>query len=74
MMVRILILVASVALMAICGVQGADAQGVFTLSSFGFKDDLEPTALRPGLTREDLIKALDGHVEGGTSLIGTFSK
>jgi Raf kinase inhibitor-like YbhB/YbcL family protein len=187
MMVRSLILVAAVALMAICGVQGAYAQGVFTLSSSGFKDgerlatkfaasnksnpicvgenispafswanppggtksyafvvfdpdgrppggfvhwvaygiqasvtgfaegevskpsdkyvggrnganlphyfgpcpppgplhhyvftlvatDLEPTALQPGLRREDLIKALDGHVKGGTSLIGTFSR
>ena len=36
--------------------------------------DLEPTALQPGLTRDDLIKALDGHVKGGASLIGIFSK
>jgi phosphatidylethanolamine-binding protein (PEBP) family uncharacterized protein len=36
--------------------------------------DLEPSALQPGLTREELIKALDGHVKGGTSLIGVFSK
>jgi Raf kinase inhibitor-like YbhB/YbcL family protein len=36
--------------------------------------DLEPTALQPGLTREELIKALDGHVKVATGLIGTFSK
>jgi Raf kinase inhibitor-like YbhB/YbcL family protein len=36
--------------------------------------DLEPTALAPGLTREDVIKALDGHGKQATGLIGTFSK
>jgi Raf kinase inhibitor-like YbhB/YbcL family protein len=36
--------------------------------------DLEPTALAPGLTREELIKALDGHAKQATGLIGTFSK
>jgi Raf kinase inhibitor-like YbhB/YbcL family protein len=36
--------------------------------------DLEPTALPPGLTREDLVKALDGHAKAATGLIGTFSK
>src|ERR1700692_4906308 len=36
--------------------------------------DLEPTALQPGLTREELIKALDGHRKAATGLIGTFSK
>jgi Raf kinase inhibitor-like YbhB/YbcL family protein len=36
--------------------------------------DLEPKALAPGLTREELIKALDGHVKVATGLIGTFSK
>src|SRR5246127_3613457 len=35
--------------------------------------DLEPSALQPGLTREELIKALDGHVKVATGLIGTFS-
>jgi Raf kinase inhibitor-like YbhB/YbcL family protein len=34
--------------------------------------DLEPTALQPGLTREDLPKALDGHVKGSTGIIATF--
>jgi Raf kinase inhibitor-like YbhB/YbcL family protein len=36
--------------------------------------DLEPAALAPGLARDELIKALDGHVKQATSLIGTFSK
>ena len=36
--------------------------------------DLEPTALAPGLTRDELIKALDGHAKQATGLIGTFSK
>ena len=36
--------------------------------------DLEPTALPPGLTREELIKALDGHAKQATGLIGIFSK
>jgi Raf kinase inhibitor-like YbhB/YbcL family protein len=36
--------------------------------------DLEPSALAAGLTREELIKALDGHAKQATGLIGTFSK
>jgi phosphatidylethanolamine-binding protein (PEBP) family uncharacterized protein len=36
--------------------------------------DLEPTALQPGLTREELVKALEGHAISATGLIGTFSK
>lgn len=36
--------------------------------------DLEPNALQPGLTRDELIKALDGHAKGATGIIGTFSK
>src|SRR5262249_12445848 len=36
--------------------------------------DLEPTALQPGLSRDELIKALDGHAKGATGIIGTFSK
>ena len=36
--------------------------------------DLEPAALQPGLTREELIKALEGHAKQSTGLIGTFSK
>jgi Raf kinase inhibitor-like YbhB/YbcL family protein len=36
--------------------------------------DLEPTALPPGLTRDELVKALEGHAKVATGLIGTFSK
>jgi len=36
--------------------------------------DLEPTALQPGMTRDELIKALEGHAKGATGIIGTFSK
>ncbi len=36
--------------------------------------DLEPSALQPGLTRDELIKALDGHAKQATGLVGTFSK
>jgi Raf kinase inhibitor-like YbhB/YbcL family protein len=36
--------------------------------------DLEPTALKEGMTREEVIKSLDGHAKGATGLIGTFSK
>jgi Raf kinase inhibitor-like YbhB/YbcL family protein len=43
---------------------------VFTLMA----TDLEPTALKEGMTREEAIKALDGHARAATSLIATFSK
>ena len=43
---------------------------VFTLIA----TDLEPTALQPGMTRDELIKALEGHAKGATGIIGTFSK
>src|ERR1700712_3551395 len=36
--------------------------------------DLEPTALKEGMTREEVIKALDGHAKSATGLIGIFSK
>jgi len=36
--------------------------------------DLEPTALKEGMTRDEAIKALDGHAKAATSLIATFSK
>src|SRR5437588_13066865 len=36
--------------------------------------DLEPAALKEGMTRDELIKALDGHAKGATSLVGIFSK
>jgi Raf kinase inhibitor-like YbhB/YbcL family protein len=35
--------------------------------------DLEPKALKEGLTRDELIKALDGHAKLATSLVVTFS-
>ena len=34
--------------------------------------DLDPKALQPGLTREELTKALEGHVKGSAGLIGRF--
>ncbi|MFL6840423.1 MAG: YbhB/YbcL family Raf kinase inhibitor-like protein [Bradyrhizobium sp.] len=39
-----------------------------------FATDLEPTALKAGMTRDELLKALEGHAKGVTSLVGTFSK
>ena len=36
--------------------------------------DLEPSALKEGMTRDEVIKALDGHAKGATSLVGMFSK
>jgi Raf kinase inhibitor-like YbhB/YbcL family protein len=36
--------------------------------------DLEPNALQPGLTRDEVIKALEGKVKQATGLIGIFSK
>lgn len=36
--------------------------------------DLDPTALKPGLTREELIPALDGHVKGSAAIIGRFGR
>jgi hypothetical protein len=34
--------------------------------------DLDPTALQPGLTRDELAKALDGHVKGSAGLVTRF--
>ena len=53
-----------------CTPPGAPHHYTFTLMA----TDLEPTALKPGLTRDEVIKALDGHVKVATGLIGTFSK
>ena len=53
-----------------CTPPGAPHHYIFTLMA----TDLEPSALKPGLTRDELFKALDGHVKGATGLIGTFSK
>ena len=36
--------------------------------------DLEPVVLKEGMTRDELIKALEGHAKQATGLIGTFSK
>jgi len=34
--------------------------------------DLDPTALQPGLSRDELLAALSGHTKGATGLIGRF--
>jgi Raf kinase inhibitor-like YbhB/YbcL family protein len=36
--------------------------------------DLDPKALQPGLTREELIPALNGHVKGSTGIVGLFGR
>lgn len=36
--------------------------------------ELEPTALQPGLTREELIPALTGKVKGSTGIVGLFGR
>jgi Raf kinase inhibitor-like YbhB/YbcL family protein len=36
--------------------------------------DLDPKALQPGLTRDELIAALKGHVKGTTGIIGLFGR
>ena len=53
-----------------CTPPGAPHHYTFTLIA----TDLEPTALQAGLTRDELIKALDGHAKAATGLVGTFSK
>jgi Raf kinase inhibitor-like YbhB/YbcL family protein len=53
-----------------CTPPGPQHHYTFTLMA----TDLEPTALAAGMTRDELIKALDGHVKRATGLIGTFSK
>jgi Raf kinase inhibitor-like YbhB/YbcL family protein len=53
-----------------CTPPGAPHHYIFTLIA----TDLEPAALQPGLTRDELIKALDGHAKGATGIVGTFSK
>lgn len=53
-----------------CTPAGAPHHYTFTLIA----TDLDPKALAPGLTRDELIKALDGHSRLATGLIGTFSK
>jgi Raf kinase inhibitor-like YbhB/YbcL family protein len=36
--------------------------------------DLEPTALKPGLTRDEVFAALNGHALKATGLVGLFTK
>jgi Raf kinase inhibitor-like YbhB/YbcL family protein len=53
-----------------CTPPGPPHHYIFTLMA----TDLEPAALKEGMTRDELIKALDGHAKGATSLVGIFSK
>jgi Raf kinase inhibitor-like YbhB/YbcL family protein len=53
-----------------CTPPGAPHHYIFTLIA----TDLEPSALKEGMTRDEVIKALDGHAKVATGLIGTFSK
>ena len=53
-----------------CTPPGSPHHYTFTLMA----TDLEPNALQPGMTRDEVIKALDGHAKGATGIIGTFSK
>jgi Raf kinase inhibitor-like YbhB/YbcL family protein len=53
-----------------CTPPGAPHHYTFTLIA----TDLEPATLAAGMTRDEVIKALDGHAKGATGLIGTFSK
>ena len=53
-----------------CTPPGPPHHYVFTLMA----TDLEPATLKEGMTREEAIKALDGHAKAATSLIATFSK
>jgi Raf kinase inhibitor-like YbhB/YbcL family protein len=52
-----------------CTPPGAPHHYTFTLIA----TDLEPAALKEGMTRDEVIKALDGHAKSATGLIGTFS-
>ena len=36
--------------------------------------DLEPTALQPGMTREEFTTAVNGHVKGSTGIVGKFGR
>jgi hypothetical protein len=36
--------------------------------------DIEPKALSPGLTRDELLAALRGHTKGATGLVGLYAK
>lgn len=52
-----------------CTPPGAPHHYVFTL----FATDLEPSALAAGLSRDELLKAIDGHTKAATGLVGTFA-
>jgi Raf kinase inhibitor-like YbhB/YbcL family protein len=52
-----------------CTPPGAPHHYIFTLMA----TDLDPKELKEGMTRDEVIKALDGHVKSATGLIGTFS-
>jgi Raf kinase inhibitor-like YbhB/YbcL family protein len=52
-----------------CTPPGAPHHYVFTL----FATDLEPGALPSGLTRDETIKAIDGHTLRAAGLVGTFA-
>jgi Raf kinase inhibitor-like YbhB/YbcL family protein len=53
-----------------CPPPGTVHHYVFTL----FATDLEPTGLKEGMTREELVKAIEGHAKGATSLFATYAK
>jgi Raf kinase inhibitor-like YbhB/YbcL family protein len=53
-----------------CTPPGPPHHYTFTLMA----TDLEPSALKEGMTRDEVIKALDGHAKGAVSLVATFSK
>jgi Raf kinase inhibitor-like YbhB/YbcL family protein len=36
--------------------------------------DLEPTALKAGLTRDEVYAAIAGHAKGGTSIVGKYAR
>jgi len=36
--------------------------------------DLEPTALKPGMTRDEVYKAIAGHGLGGASVVGKYAR
>jgi Raf kinase inhibitor-like YbhB/YbcL family protein len=51
-----------------CTPPGGQHHYIFTLIA----DDLAPNALKPGMTRDELIKALEGHAKGAAVLVGRF--
>lgn len=53
-----------------CAPRGAPHHYAFTLIA----TDLEPDALKPGLTRDELMAALQGHTKGATGLVGVYAR